>query len=302
MHGERLLAVDGAKAVGAGVAAADDDDALAGCENLERRIERVAMAALVLLRQEFHGEMDSLQLTAGNFEIARMLGAARQNDGVKVAAQIFDRNVRADFGVGDELHAFGGHLFEAAVDDVLFQLELGDAVAQQSADAVCFFVDRDRVSGAAKLLSRGQTCRAGTDDGDFLSRAKLRRLGTDPAFRNPRSTMFFSFCLIVTGGCIDAEHARSFAGSGADASRELGEIVGRVQLADGVFPASAIDEIVPVGNEVVDRASGLAERNAAIHAAGALLAKLFFGKILIDLEPVVHALERPGGAERVRAE
>ena len=113
--------------------------------------------------------------------------------------------------------------------------------------------------------------------------------------------MFFSFCLIVTGGSVDAEHARGFARRGTDATGEFGEIVGGVQLADGVFPAAAIDEIVPVGDEVADGTSRLAEGDAAIHAARALLADLVFGKILINLEPVVHALEhgRRGANSRV---
>src|SRR5262249_17853343 len=46
-----------------------------------------------------------------------------------------------------------------------------------------------------------------------------------------------------------------------------------------------------VGDEVVDRTAGLAERHAAIHAAGALLPQLLFGKVLVNLKPVVHTLE-----------
>jgi len=52
MDGERLLAVARAEAICAGVAAADDHHALAGCENLRGRIERIARAAAILLRQK----------------------------------------------------------------------------------------------------------------------------------------------------------------------------------------------------------------------------------------------------------
>ena len=89
--------------------------------------------------------------------------------------------------------------------------------------------------------------------------------------------MVFSICLIVTGGSIDAEHARRFAGRRTDAAGELREIVGGVELPDRFLPPTAVDEIVPVGNDVVDRASGVAERHAAIHAARPLLARLLFG-------------------------
>ena len=54
--------------------------------------------------------------------------------------------------MGDELHALGRHLFEAAIDDVLLQLELRDAIAKESADAVRLFIDRDRMASAAQLL------------------------------------------------------------------------------------------------------------------------------------------------------
>ncbi len=90
-------------------------------------------------------------------------------------------------------------------------------------------------------------------------------------------------------------------GAGTDSPRKLGKIIGGVELADGIFPASAIDEIVPVGNEIADGASSLAEGHAAIHAASALLAQFFFREILIDFEPVVDALEHRRGAEPVRA-
>ena len=149
MHGERLLPMTGSQAVGASVAASDDYHALAGSQNLDGRIDRVAKAAPILLRKVFHCVMDSLQLTAGNLEIARLLGPTRKYNGVELAAQILHGNILSDFRPGDELHAFGRHLFQAAIDNMFLQLELRNAVAQQSADAVCFFVNHNRVTGAA---------------------------------------------------------------------------------------------------------------------------------------------------------
>ena len=192
MNRQRLLAVARAQAVGAGVAAADDDHALAGGENFDRWIERVAEATLVLLREEFHRKVNSLQLASRNFQVARMLGAARQHDGIELATQIFDRDVLADLGIGDKLHALGGHLFEAAIDDVLLQLELGDAIAKQSADAVRFFVDRDRMASAAQLLRRSQPCRTRTDDCHFLSRCEVSRARDESSLREIRAPRYFS--------------------------------------------------------------------------------------------------------------
>ena len=75
---------------------------------------------------------------------------------------------------------------------------------------------------------------------------------------------------------IDAQHAGSFARRRADAAGELRKIVGRMQTADRALPAAVIHEVVPVRDQVVDRAAGVAERHAAIHAASALLALLLF--------------------------
>src|SRR6185369_3269150 len=52
---------------------------------------------------------------------------------------------------------------------------------------------------------------------------------------------------------------------------------------------TVVCEIVPIGNQVVDEASGMAKRHAAIHAACALLALLLLRKGMVDLLPVVDS-------------
>src|SRR5207244_9167809 len=76
---ECALAVDGAEAVGAGVAAADDDHALA-----RRRDElivgnRVALAPPVLERQVLHREVYARELAPRHGEVARVARAAREH-------------------------------------------------------------------------------------------------------------------------------------------------------------------------------------------------------------------------------
>ena len=80
-----------------------------------------------------------------------------------------------------ELDALGRHLLQAAVDDPLFQLEVGDAVAQQAADAVVLLEDHHLVAGAGKLLGGGQPGGPGADDGHALAGAAWRRQRLDPA-------------------------------------------------------------------------------------------------------------------------
>src|SRR5215831_19183230 len=164
-----------AKAVSARVSSTDDDNALAGRKNIESRIEDIALAALILLRQEFHREMDS-------FEFPRVLSAASQNDGVEVASQIFDQNISSDLCVRDELHTLRRHLFETAVDNMLLELEFGNSVAKQSTNSISLFVDRNLVTGTAKLLGCGQSSRTGADDRNRFPALIFRRSRTDPAF------------------------------------------------------------------------------------------------------------------------
>ena len=70
VHALCALAMAGAEAVCAGVAAADDDDALAcgedGRASCGEEFDRVAFVAAILLGQELHGEVNALELAAGD--------------------------------------------------------------------------------------------------------------------------------------------------------------------------------------------------------------------------------------------
>src|SRR5690348_1496032 len=89
---------------------------------------------------------------------------------------------------------------------------------------------------------------------------------------------------------VDAEDASGLARRGADAAGKLRKIVGGMQDANRFLPFVAIDEIIPVRDDVVHRTAGVAKRNAAIHAARGLRADARFGKRLIDLEVILHTL------------
>jgi hypothetical protein len=86
----------------------------------------------------------------------------------KSRAQVVGGDVDADVDAGAELGALGSHLVEAAVEVALLHLELGDAVAQQPADAVGPLEHHDVVPGAGELLGGGQPGGPGPDDRDRL--------------------------------------------------------------------------------------------------------------------------------------
>ena len=128
------------------------------------------------------------------------------------------------------------------------------------------------VAGAVELLGGGEPGRAGADHRDLLARAHRRRLRGAPSPRSKaRSMIETSTALIVTGVVVDAEHARALARRRAQPAGELREVVGRVQALDRVAPVVAVDEVVPVGDDVAERAALVAERDAAVHAARRLL-------------------------------
>ena len=85
------------------------------------------------------------------------------------------------FDAGAEAGALGLHLREARLEVLLLHLEVGDAVAQQAADAVVALVDRDGVPGAGELLGGGEAGGTGADDGDGLAGEALRRVRRAPS-------------------------------------------------------------------------------------------------------------------------
>ena len=105
-----------------------------------------------------------------------------------------------------------------------------------------------------------------------------------------------SMCLIVTGSALIPSTHEPSHGAGQIASGEFREVVGGVKPLDGFLPLTAVDQVVPVRNDVAERTTLMAEGNAAVHAARCLRLQLVFRKVLVDFLPVVDALLRPAGA------
>ncbi|OIQ88657.1 hypothetical protein GALL_294800 [mine drainage metagenome] len=297
------MAVAGAHAVGAGVAAADDDDVLAGGHDLA--LELVAGVDLVLLRQELHGEVDAVEFAPRNRQVARMFGAAGQQHRIELGQQLLgaaallrpvgDRGAGAVLGhlahqhAGGEAHAFGLHLRDAAVDVVLLHLEVGNAVAQQAADAVVLLEHGHVMPGARQLLRGRQAGRAGTHHGDALAGLVGRRLRHDPTHLPALVDDGVLDRLDAHRGLVDAQGAGRLARRGADAPGELGEVVGRVQRVQRAAPVALPHEVVEVGNDVVHRAAVVAEGDAAVHAAPGLDLGLVVRQFVDEFLPVLEA-------------
>ena len=137
------------------------------------------------------------------------------------------------FDAGAEPGALGLHLREARLEVLLLHLEVGDAVAQQSADAVVALEHGDGVAGAGELLRGGEAGGAGADDGDGLAGEALRRMRAAPSRSAKAWSMIeTSTCLIVTAGWLMPSTHDALARRRAQPAGELREVVGRVQALD----------------------------------------------------------------------
>ena len=105
----------------------------------------------------------------------------------------------ADMRAIMEGDAFRLHLRDAAVDQVLFHLEVGNAVAQQAAGLGVLLKDMHGVAGARQLLRGGKARRARTDDGDLLAGLVGQISGFSQPLSQALSTMAHSIVLMVTG-------------------------------------------------------------------------------------------------------
>src|SRR5260370_24682127 len=86
------------------------------------------------------------------------------------------------------------------------------------------------------------------------------------------------------------EHARRFAWGGAHASGHLRKVVGREQAPDCLVEAAPVHQVVPLGDQIAERTTLMAKRNAAIHAARCLGAHLLVGRRLDDFAPILNAI------------
>ena len=192
--------------------------------------------------------------------------------------------------VGHKHHTLFAHLLDAAVEDVFFQLEVGNPIAHQPADAVALLIHRHPVAGAAQLLRRRQSCRAASHHRHAAAGVVFGRLGLDPSLLPCAVHNAALDQLDGDGRLRDGQHACRLARRRTDAARKLRKVVGRVQPPDGIRPAAVVHQVVPVRDQVVQRTAGVAEGHAAVHAARSLLALLRLAEGLVDLHPVLQPL------------
>ena len=169
-HGGSPEPVGCADAVACRFAAADHHHMLAA--NLHR-IDAAAGIHPVLRNQEVKCEVNPGELAPREFQIARHFSTQSQHDGVVLGLKRCNGNGRfriimnprlKRFTVGPrnaggehKTHPLAHELIEPAVNHLLAELEVRNAVAQKTARLIHLFVNGNRMPHPSKLLSCGQT-------------------------------------------------------------------------------------------------------------------------------------------------
>src|SRR3974390_657478 len=154
------------------------------------------------------------------------------------------------------------------------------------------------VAGARELLRAGNARRTRADEGDFLARLLRRLFRLEPLrdriIRDCALHRFDGYWIVL-----EVERAPGVARRGTDPPGEIGEVVGRVQIACRFVPLATVDEVVPIRNLVVHRAAGRRAGDAAgavaitppaIHAAPRPLSQFIFRRRQDEFLPVPDAL------------
>mmetsp|Transcript_25281 Transcript_25281/g.39870 ORF Transcript_25281/g.39870 Transcript_25281/m.39870 type:complete len:387 (+) Transcript_25281:614-1774(+) len=268
----------GADAVRARVPAADDHHVLA-----LRRHEALVPAALqvallgeqqplLVLGEELHREVHALELAPRDRQVPRLGGPDGEHEGVVGRAEVVDVHVHPHVGAGDELDALLAQQLHAALHGLLLQLHVGDAVHEQAAHAVRPLVHRHLVAHLVELVGGGEARGPAAHHGHAHARAERGHARRDPPLL-PRPVHDGVLDVLDGDGLVhQAGHAAALAGRRAHAARELREVVGLVQPVVGVPPLALVHQLVPLGDQVVDRAPGvrLAEGRPAVHAPSCL--------------------------------
>mmetsp|Transcript_5396 Transcript_5396/g.10835 ORF Transcript_5396/g.10835 Transcript_5396/m.10835 type:complete len:492 (+) Transcript_5396:824-2299(+) len=248
----------------------------------------------LLLPKEVHGEMDARRLPPRDRQVPRHHRPCAEEDGVELALQLGGGYGLADLDVTDEVHALRLKELDAALDDALVELHVGDAEHQQPSRLRVALKYRHLVAHLVELIGSSKASWPGANDGDGRARALAHDARLHPPFLEAAVDDGVLDVLDRHGRGHKAGHARALTGRWAHAASELGEVVGRQQPVQRRLPLLLEDELVPLGHEVVDGAAGvgLAEGRPAVHAPCSLALALDVMRLhgRVDLPPVRQAL------------
>ena len=227
--------------------------------------------------------------------------ARRHDHGIELGTQVGGDRRIGGIDSQAEHDAKLVHKGHAALDHVFRKLHIGNAVHEQPAGAVVALNDRHQRPAPRELPCGSKPRRPRSHHGN-----PRRILGSrlKPVRTTVRPFPIGNGAFVVVDGrglvAHPAKVARSLAKGRAHTARELRQRRGKRETLGGLGPSSAIHELVPLRDEVVERAAArasaakrtahLAKRNPAHHAAARLSALGIFIEVHIELVVVANAL------------
>jgi hypothetical protein len=256
---------------------------------VDRTAIKIAFLHSVGKGEELHRLMDADVLATGDREVTRCGCTSGQNNCIELLSKLFAGDIYANIHIAAELNTFGFKLSQTTIKVLLLHFEFWNAITQKAARTVGPLKNNHIVPCTRQLLCGGQPSRPRTDDSDATASPKLRTLWLDPSLR---PSAIDDFDLNLLNGhriLIDANDACCFTRCRAEPTCEFRKVIGCVQAIDGVSPAISKHQIVPVGNQISEWTSVVAERDTAVHASAGLFANLGDRKVFVDLFPISQA-------------
>ncbi len=249
------------------------------------------MAVVDIGDEEVQRRIDARQVLTRITAAHVVVGAHAEEHRIVLIDQFLERKILADLGVENELDT---HLLEhltTALDDGLFQLELGDAEGQQTTNLRVSIVDGDLDAVAGQYIGTRKPRRTCTDHRHTLAAVDNRRKIGFPAIgkggitnvKLDRADSYRAKAIIQ--GTVTFTQALLRA----DTTGYLGQGIGLVRKLHRLLPVAFIDQLQPVGNVVVHRALPLAIGVAAVQAAPRLGCRGLGIEAAVDLRVLLDA-------------
>ena len=278
--------MSGTDTVGTRITTTDDQDILSLAGDTLILGELHASQHSVLLREEFEGEIDTLQLTSRNLQVTSGRSTRRYHVGIEAFWQLSDIYLLIIF----ELDAFFLQETETAVDDNLVELEVWNTISQQTTCVLTSLEYSYLISLMIQLVGSYQSRRTGTDDSHRLAIA-LRQLYMHIILLE--GVLHNGALILTVGGRFvvhQVEDTSLLAECRTDTTCKLREVVGAVEQAVSQLPVALVEGIVPLRCLVAQRTSPVAERHTAVHTTARLLTAVVTIQCLFYLAKVEDSI------------